>query len=66
MKGIGWIVILFGMFAAVYLVVQDLDALSGERGGQAVMEPMERAKETASLVGRTQDSLQRGLDNIDQ
>ncbi|MBE0616644.1 MAG: hypothetical protein IH608_01790 [Proteobacteria bacterium] len=66
MKGFGWLIILAALLTVTYLVVRDLGVLQGERGGRTVLEPMERAKETAELVNRTQGDLQRRLDNIDK
>ena len=47
-------------------MAKDLDVLRGDRGGRAVIEPMEQARETADLVQKTQDSLKKALDNIDR
>lgn len=66
MRGVGWVVIMLAMLAAVYLVAKDLDAVKGDREGRAVIEPVERARETADLVQRTQDSLKQALDHIDR
>jgi len=66
MKGFGWIVILAALLTVTYLVVRDLDVLQGNRGERTVIEPMERARETADLVNRTNDALKKSLDNIDK
>jgi hypothetical protein len=66
MKGIGWIVMVFALLAVTYLVVQDLGVLRGERQGQVVMEPMERAKETAELVRNTQDAVKKAIEKADR
>ena len=66
MKGIGWIVTVLGLLAVTYLVVRDLGAVQGEREGRAVMEPMERAKETAGLVRNTRDALQQNLEKAER
>jgi len=47
MKGFGWVVMVLALLAVTYLVVKDLGVVTGERQGRVVMEPMERAKETA-------------------
>lgn len=66
MKGVGWIVIMLALLGVTYLVVQDLDVLTGERGGETVLEPLEHAKDTANLVQKTRDDLQKRLDNLDE
>ena len=66
MKGFGWLVILAALLTVTYLVVRDLDVLRGKRGEQTVIEPMERARETVDLVNRTNDAIQKGLENIDK
>jgi hypothetical protein len=66
MKGIGWVVIMLGLLGVGYLVVRDLGVLRGERAGQVVIDPLERAKDTAAVVEKTRDSLQQALDKIDQ
>jgi hypothetical protein len=66
MKGVGWIAIVLALLGVTYLVTKDLGALTGDRGGKAVLEPLQRAKETAGLADRTQRQLQEGLDKIDE
>lgn len=66
MKGVGWIVIMLALLAAVYLVAKDLDTFRGDRDGRAVVEPMERARETVDLARKTQDQLKKALDGIDR
>ena len=66
MKGVGWIAIVLALLGVTYLVTKDLGALTGDRGGKAVLEPLQQAKETAELTGRTQRQLQEGLKEIDE
>ncbi len=66
MKGLGWIVVLAGLLGVTYLVVQDLDVLTGEDGEQVVLQPLERARDTAALVQRTESALKDALDKIDK
>ena len=66
MKGVGWIAIVLALLGVTYLVTKDLGALTGERGGKAVLEPLQQAKETADLAGRTQRQLQDRLDEVSE
>ena len=66
MKGFGWVVMVLALLAVTYLVVKDLGVVTGERQGRVVMEPMERAKETAGLVRNTRDALQQNLEKAER
>ena len=66
MKGIGWIVILLGLLGVGYLMARDLGVLRGERDGRVVVEPLERAREVTDLANRTQDAIDRALEQIDR
>lgn len=66
MKGVGWIVILLSLLGVTYLVTRDIDSLRGHRGEQAVVEPLQRAAEAASVVTRTEKQLDEGLKKIDE
>jgi hypothetical protein len=66
MKGIGWIVIMMALLGVGYLVVRDLGVLRGEQAGEVVIDSLERTRDTVSLVEKTQNSLQKALDKIDE
>ncbi|MHB8765621.1 MAG: hypothetical protein ACYDA8_14970 [Deferrisomatales bacterium] len=66
MKGIGWIVMLASLLGVTYLVARDLGAMRGDRGGQAVLEPLAKAQEAAGAANRARDAVRQGLEKIDR
>ena len=66
MKGAGWIVVLLALLGVTFLLTRDLASLTGDRGGKAVIEPLEKAKDIAGVTTKTQNDLQNKLDKIDK
>ncbi|MDF1554253.1 MAG: hypothetical protein P1P84_14375 [Deferrisomatales bacterium] len=62
MRGVGLILVLFGLALGGYFVAQNLEAVQGERGGRTVMEPMAAAKDVAGRATRNLDNLKKSLD----
>jgi hypothetical protein len=65
-KGVGWIVILLGLLGVTYLLTRDLQTMKGDRGGRAVIEPLEKAKEAGEAVQNANKQLAEGLDKLDR
>jgi hypothetical protein len=59
MRGVGWIVVLLGLLGVTYLVTRALGSVRGERAGNAVLEPIQRAGESVEAVSRTPGSHDR-------
>jgi hypothetical protein len=66
MKGVGIVVVLLGVLGVVWLLARDVQSVTGERGGRAVVEPLQKAKEAADVANRSQQDLQNQLDNINR
>lgn len=66
MKGFGWIFILLALLTGMYIVAKDMNALTGERDGKVVVEPLEQAKETANKLEEVQKRTNDQLKKLDQ
>ena len=62
MRGVGFILVMLGLAFGGYFVVQNLEAVKGERDGRTVVEPMAAAKEVAGRATQTLENLQKSLD----
>jgi hypothetical protein len=62
MRGVGFILVMLGLAFGVYFVSQNLEAVKGERGGRAVVEPLTAAQEAAGRASQTLENLQNSLD----
>lgn len=61
MKGAMWVMILLGVLGVVYLLARDLKSVGAERGGTAVIEPLQKAKAAAGAASSAQAGLEDGL-----
>ncbi|MBI5017099.1 MAG: hypothetical protein HZB55_16630 [Deltaproteobacteria bacterium] len=66
MKTVGIVVVLVGLLGLSWLLLRDVQTVTAEHGGKAVVEPIQRAKDAVDVVNQSQKAMQDRVDAIDR